>query len=80
MKEPTFFLCVHIQRLLTRFLSRVYNIYLKIKRSEMDSKPPKSITKPYKYSLMKRSKQRERKKEEKKKNIHKKPKCKGPRA
>jgi hypothetical protein len=66
MKEPTFFLCVHIQRLLTRFLSRVYNIYLKIKRSEMDSKPPKSITKSYKYSLMKRSKQRERKKEEKK--------------
>jgi hypothetical protein len=66
MKELTFFLCVHIQRLLTRFLSRVYNIYLKIKRSEMDSKPPKSITKPYKYSLMKRSKQRERKKEEKK--------------
>jgi len=32
----------------------------------MDSKPPKSITKPYKYSLIKRSKQRERKKEEKK--------------
>jgi len=32
----------------------------------MDSKPPKSITKPYKYSLMKRSKQKERKKEEKK--------------
>jgi len=32
----------------------------------MDSKPPKSITKPYKYSLMKRSKQKEKKKEEKK--------------
>jgi len=35
------FLCVHTLRLLSRFLSRVYNLFLKIKTSEMDSKPYK---------------------------------------
>jgi len=41
VQEQTFFSCIHTQRLLNGFLSRVYNIYLKIKRLEMNSRPLK---------------------------------------
>jgi len=51
------------------FLSRVYDIYLKIKMSEMDSKPPKTLAKLYKYPFKKRAKKRERNREEKSRKI-----------
>jgi hypothetical protein len=51
MQKPIWFSCVHIQRLFNEFLSRVYNTSLKISMSKMDSRPSKTITKPYKYSL-----------------------------
>jgi hypothetical protein len=37
------FWCVHTQRYLYEFLSRVDKIYLKIKRLEMDSRTPKIL-------------------------------------
>jgi hypothetical protein len=43
------------KRLLKKLLSRVYNIYLKIKRLKMDSITPKTPAKPYKYSFKKRA-------------------------
>jgi hypothetical protein len=58
----------------------VYNTSLKIRRSEMDSKPLKTLAKPYKYHLrLMEQKEREKKKKKikKKRNINKKHKCKG---
>jgi hypothetical protein len=49
MQKTIWFSCVHTQRLFNEFLSRVHNTPLKIKRLEMDSRPPKTLTKPYKY-------------------------------
>jgi hypothetical protein len=43
------------KRLLKKLLSRVDNIYLKIKRLEMDSIPPKTLAKHYKYPFKKRA-------------------------
>jgi hypothetical protein len=45
----------------------IYNSSLKIKRSKMDSKYPKTLEKPYKYLLREKGKKdvkREKKKEE----------------
>ena len=47
MEKLIWFLCVHTQRLLNGFLLRVYNTSLKIKRSEMNLKPPKTLAKPF---------------------------------
>jgi hypothetical protein len=49
----------------------VYNTSLKIRRSEMDSKPLKTLAKPYKYHLrLMEQKEREKKKKKiKKKEI-----------
>jgi len=71
VQESNFFSRVHTQRLLNEFffLSRVYDIYLKIKMSEMDSKPPKTLAKPYKYPFKKRAEKRERNREEKSRKI-----------
>jgi len=49
MQKHICFSCVHIQKLLNGFLSRVYNTSLKIKRSEMDSRPSKTLANTYKY-------------------------------
>jgi hypothetical protein len=51
MQKPICFLCVYTQRLLKGFLSKVYNTFLKIKWSEMNSRPPKTLAKPYKSPL-----------------------------
>jgi len=51
MQKPIYFLCVYTQRLLNGFLSRVYNTFLKIKWSEMNSRPPKTLAKPYKSPI-----------------------------
>jgi hypothetical protein len=37
--------------LLNRFLSKVYNTSIKIKKLEIDSRPPKTLANPYKYPL-----------------------------
>jgi hypothetical protein len=42
-KKTIWFSCVHKQRILNESLSRVYNTPLKIKRSYMDSRPPKIL-------------------------------------
>jgi hypothetical protein len=57
-------LCSYL-KVLNEFLSRVYNIYLKIKRFEMDSRSPKTLSKSYKYPLKKRVEKKGRKKEKK---------------
>jgi len=49
MQKMILFSCVHTQRLLNEFISRALNLSFKIKRSQMNSKPPKNLTKPYKY-------------------------------
>jgi hypothetical protein len=58
MQKPICFLCVYTQRLLKGFLSRVYNTFLKIKWSEMNSRPPKTLAKPYKSPLEFKKKKR----------------------
>jgi hypothetical protein len=45
MQKPIFFLSAHTQRFLSELLSRIYNSSLKIKRSETDSKPFKTLAK-----------------------------------
>ena len=54
-KNRPFFHVFIQKRLLKKLLSRVYNIYLKIKRLKMDSITPKTLAKPYKYSFKKRA-------------------------
>jgi hypothetical protein len=51
MQKSIYFLFVHTQSLLNESLSRVYNTSIQIKMSEMDSKPLKTLAKPYKYPL-----------------------------
>jgi hypothetical protein len=58
------------KRLLKKLLSRAYNIYLKIKRLEMDSIPLKTLVKPYKYPFKKRA-IKEKKKERRREKIGK---------
>jgi len=80
MQNTIWFPCVHTQRLLNKFLSRVYNTSLKIKKSEMDSRPPQTLVKPYKYPSQdqeKRVGKKKRKKRNKKTNIDKEAKCEG---
>jgi len=51
MQKSTYFLFVHTQSLLNESLSRVYKTSIQIKMSEMDSKPLKTLAKPYEYPL-----------------------------
>jgi hypothetical protein len=57
---------VFTQKLLNGFLSTIYNTSLKIKRSKMDSKYPKTLEKPYKYLLREKGKKDVKRKKTKK--------------
>jgi hypothetical protein len=63
MQKPTYFSCVSTLSLFNGSLSRVYNTFLKIKRLEMDSKPPQTLAKPYKYLPSLKAEEVEKKKE-----------------
>jgi hypothetical protein len=67
MQITIWFLCVHTHRLLNGFLSRVHNTPLNIKRSKMDSRPPKILRK----EVEKKGKEKIKRKERKKKKIRK---------
>jgi hypothetical protein len=71
MQKPICFLCVYTQRLLKGFLSKVYNTFLKIKWSEMNSRPPKTLAKPYKSPLEFKKKKDKERGEKKRKGIEK---------
>jgi len=58
-----YFSCVYTQNLLNGSLSRVYNTSLKIKRLKMDSKPLRTLAKPYKYGFREKGEKKRRKKE-----------------
>jgi hypothetical protein len=72
MQKMIWFSCVHTQRLLNGFLSRICNTSLKIKRSEIDSRPPKIVVKPYKYPFKIKIRGSKKKGKEKRKKIGKK--------
>jgi len=65
MQKTIWFLCVHIQRLLNGFLSRIHNTPLKIKRSKniwkTSKNPNKTLIKPYKYPHQDQEKRAEKK-------------------
>jgi len=69
MQKPTFFSCVHTQSLLNRFLLRIYNISFKIKSSQVNLKPPKTLAKPYKIEISIRKGDGKERREEKRKKI-----------
>ena len=57
---------------------RVYNTSLNTKRSEMDSRPPKTLEKTYKYPFQDQEKRRKKvKRGKRKRNIDKEAKCEG---
>jgi hypothetical protein len=76
MQKTIWFSCVHIQKFLNGSLSRVHNTPLKIKRSNIDSRPPKN---PINISIrdqkeveQKRGKEKKKKEKKNESNINKK--------